>query len=124
MAFSDRLRTLRQDNKLTQEDLAEILDVSRQAVYKWESGKAYPTIDKILFLKDHFKISLDYLLGEEQDHMKQLSNKTLWQSFQEFYWNLSRHEQSAFITMAGFIAGIFLVTCGIIIGNALSVFMG
>ena len=48
MDFSEKLLTLRKSRDLTQEQLAERLDVSRQSVSKWESGQAVPELDKIV----------------------------------------------------------------------------
>lgn len=48
MAFGDRLAAVRRGNGLTQEQFAEQLQVSRQAVSKWESGRGYPEMEKIL----------------------------------------------------------------------------
>ena len=52
-------------NQLSQEELAEMLGVSRQAVSKWELGDGYPEIDKLLILSKKLNVSLDSLLGGE-----------------------------------------------------------
>jgi len=65
--FAFKLQELRKKHGLSQEALAEILDVSRQSVSKWESGKIYPEIDKIIFLSEYFNISVDELLKESSD---------------------------------------------------------
>ena len=62
MAFSDNLQHLRARESLTQEQLAERLDVSRQSVSKWESSLSFPEMDTILKLCDLFDVSLDTLL--------------------------------------------------------------
>ncbi len=62
MTFSDNLRTLRSNKRLTQEELAELLDVSRQAVSKWESGNGYPEMDTLIKLSELFDVSLDKLV--------------------------------------------------------------
>ena len=59
MNFSEKLFTLRKANNLTQEHLAEKLDVSRQSVSKWESGQATPELDKIIALSAVFNVSTD-----------------------------------------------------------------
>lgn len=63
MSFADNLQAARKKNGLTQEDLAEMLDVSRQAVSKWEQGDGYPEAEKLLVLSDKLDISLDELMG-------------------------------------------------------------
>ena len=50
MSFGENLQTIRKKNQLSQEGLAEILGVSRQAVSKWELGEGYPEVDKLLVL--------------------------------------------------------------------------
>lgn len=65
--FAVKLQELRKKHGLSQEALAEILDVSRQSVSKWESGKIYPEIDKIIFLSEYFNISVDELLKESSE---------------------------------------------------------
>lgn len=63
MVFAEKLKQIRKDRKLSQEDLAELLDVSRQAVSKWENGTGYPEVEKLLILSDKLNVSLDSLLG-------------------------------------------------------------
>lgn len=57
-----RLSELRIENHLTQEELAERLDVSRQAISKWESDKAIPNIEKLLKISELYGVSVDFLL--------------------------------------------------------------
>ncbi|MCL2580606.1 MAG: helix-turn-helix domain-containing protein [Oscillospiraceae bacterium] len=64
MKFSEKLQQLRREHGLSQEMLAERLDVSRQAVSKWESGQAYPEMDKLLSLCNIFNVSLDDLVRD------------------------------------------------------------
>ncbi len=65
MSFGENLQTIRRKNHLSQEGLAEMLGVSRQAVSKWELGEGYPEVDKLLLLSKNLNISLDSLLGGE-----------------------------------------------------------
>ena len=62
MSFPENLQRLRKANKLSQEALAEIMGVSRQAVAKWESGQSYPDINKLIILSSLLKISIDDLV--------------------------------------------------------------
>ena len=75
MSFAENLKQLRKEKQLSQEDLAEILDVSRQAVSKWEQGIGYPEVEKLLLLSSKLNISLDNLMGtkfkQEFDTQKQ-----------------------------------------------------
>lgn len=63
MLFAENLRTVRKDRNLTQEELADILNVSRQAVSKWESGEGYPETEKLILLSKELNVSIDYLLN-------------------------------------------------------------
>lgn len=65
MKFSEKLVNLRKQNKMSQEQLASMLDVSRQAVSKWESGTTYPEMDKLITMCKIFKCSLDDLTNDE-----------------------------------------------------------
>lgn len=62
MSFKENLQYLRGSRNMTQEQLAMLLGVSRQAISKWESGKAYPEMDKLLMLCDMFGVTLDDLV--------------------------------------------------------------
>ncbi len=50
MAFGERLQAARKRSGMTQEEFAEQLQVSRQAVSKWESGRGYPELEKLLYI--------------------------------------------------------------------------
>ncbi len=65
MSFGENLQKIRKKNQLSQEGLAEMLGVSRQAVSKWELGEGYPEVDKLLILSKKLNISIDSLLGGE-----------------------------------------------------------
>ena len=62
MNLSENLHFLRKRDKITQEELADRLGVSRQAVSKWETGEAFPETDKLIMLCDMFNVSLDELV--------------------------------------------------------------
>ena len=74
MNFSEKLITLRKANNLTQEQLAEKLDVSRQSISKWESGQATPELEKIVAMSAIFDVTTDYLLKSSE--IDDLSVKT------------------------------------------------
>ena len=65
MSFGENLQAIRKKNQLSQEGLAEMLGVSRQAVSKWELGEGYPEVEKLLILSKKLNVSLDSLFGEE-----------------------------------------------------------
>lgn len=68
--LSENLKKIRKDNNLSQEQLAEKLGVSRQAISKWESNQAYPEMDKILHLCKMFNINIDDLLNNDIREVK------------------------------------------------------
>ena len=65
MELSEKLYQLRKKSGLSQEKLAEQLDVSRQAISKWESGHSIPESDKLIAISKFFQVSLDYLVKDE-----------------------------------------------------------
>lgn len=65
MTFGEKLQKCRKEAGLSQEELAEQLDVSRQAVSKWERDSGYPETEKLIRMSRLFHVTLDYLLLEE-----------------------------------------------------------
>lgn len=65
MSISEKIQQLRKSNGLSQEQLAEKLNVSRQAISKWESGASFPDVEKIVLISELFKVSTDYLMKDE-----------------------------------------------------------
>lgn len=71
MDFGQKLKNLRIDNGLTQEQLAEKIFVTRTAISKWETGKGYPGIDSLKAISSLFHISIDELISEADIENKQ-----------------------------------------------------
>ncbi len=72
MEFRERLNQLRREKGLSQEQLAEMVGVTRQAVQKWEAGTSRPDMDNLVTLARYFGVSLDYLItGTESAQMNQ-----------------------------------------------------
>lgn len=67
MNMAEKLQLLRKSKGLSQEELADLLSVSRQAVGKWEAGRFYPDIDKLVLLSELYSISLDRLIKDTGD---------------------------------------------------------
>lgn len=65
MSFADNLKQVRKEKGLSQEELADIMNVSRQSVSKWELGESYPEVENLLLLSRRLNISLDSLLSAE-----------------------------------------------------------
>ena len=66
MEFHEKLQELRKQKGFTQEQLAELLFVSRTAISKWESGRGYPNIDSLKAIAKLFSVSIDDLLSGEE----------------------------------------------------------
>lgn len=66
MTLAEKILKLRTARGLSQGDLAEVLEVSRQSVSKWETGQSVPDLDKIIKLADLFGVTTDYLLRETE----------------------------------------------------------
>lgn len=66
MEFNEKLQELRKQKGLTQEELAELLYVSRTAISKWESGRGFPNIESLKAISKFFSVSLDKLLSGEE----------------------------------------------------------
>ena len=66
MEFNEKLQELRKQKGLTQEELAELLYVSRTAVSKWESGRGYPNIESLKAIAKLFSVTVDKLLSGDE----------------------------------------------------------
>ena len=72
MNFSEKLQLLRKNKGYTQGRLAEELNVSRQAVTKWEAGLVYPDIETIIQISDYMHVTVDYLVRNQECNTKPL----------------------------------------------------
>ena len=68
MTTGEKLQNLRKKSNYTQEELADVMNVSRQAISKWESDVAFPETEKLIALSKLYKCSIDYLLNNENDN--------------------------------------------------------
>lgn len=80
MTFAENLKMLRKQAGMSQEQLAEKLGVSRQAVTKWETGAGIPDIENIMAISMLFDISIDDLLSNERDSKKVVETEYLYES--------------------------------------------
>ena len=116
MAFGERLQEVRKRSGLTQEEFAEQLQVSRQSVSRWESGRGYPEMEKIIFICNRYGVTMDELFeeevptpGEPPEETPRLSARTLSSEIMSLYANLSPYNKSI---------GIMLLTVIAMIGPA------
>ena len=65
MSLGEKIKAMRQHASLSQEQLAEKLNVSRQAITKWETGKGIPDIANLIAISDEFDLSLDELIKDD-----------------------------------------------------------
>ena len=72
MNLDEKIKKIRKDNKMSQDDFAEILNVTRQTVSNWENKKNYPDIETLIKISDEFNISLDILLKENMVMVKEI----------------------------------------------------
>lgn len=76
MNFNEKLKTLRAQHKITQEELSQALGISRQAVARWESAQAFPDIQNLCELSRIFSVSIDYLVKNGECEKKLVHAKT------------------------------------------------
>ena len=89
MEFHEKLQELRKNRGLTQEELADVLDVSRAAISKWESGRGYPSIDSLKEISKYFSVSIDDLLsGEKLVSIAEKENKSNIQSMCDLFFGI------------------------------------
>lgn len=75
MNLCEKLQTLRKEKGMSQENLAEAIGVSRQAVSKWESGQSYPEISNLIALSELFKVSIDSLVKDVEESTNKDNNQ-------------------------------------------------
>ena len=139
--LSEKLYKLRKNSGLSQEQLAEKLNVSRQAISKWESGTAVPESEKLVTISNYFGVSVDYLLKDEEEKVNGTDNSVeektkmiagiiiciagivsmiIWGLLSIFRPEASNQmSESSMITIDG--NGIFLILCvvAIVVGAGL-----
>lgn len=120
MKLSDRIQYLRKSRGMSQEELAEKIGVSRQAVSKWESEQSMPDLDKVILLSDFFGVTTDYLLKGTEPELQEENKKTgraslgfvLICATLAGIWSLTanrfRYDECFFIILAGAVVGLGL----------------
>ncbi|MBQ7923811.1 MAG: helix-turn-helix transcriptional regulator [Clostridia bacterium] len=64
MRFCERLKELRIEKEISQQELGKLLNVSKMAVSHWEKGHSEPSISQLIILSNFFQVSVDYLVGK------------------------------------------------------------
>ena len=119
--LSENLKKIRKDHNLSQEQLSELLGVSRQAISKWESSAAYPEMDKVIQICNEFNLNIDDLLNKDirecknQEKQKNNINKYI-DDFLNFvtnsinmFFRMKFKSKIKFIIEEIFIFGILLI---------------
>lgn len=118
MNIADRIQYLRKQRGLSQEELADKMGVSRQAVSKWESEQSTPDLDKIIIMSDLFEVTTDYILKgiEPVSPTSKLNIKTLClglvlifstiAGIWSFTANRFRYDECLLIIVAGGVVGL------------------
>lgn len=105
MSFSENLQFIRAQAGVTQEQLAEQLDVSRQSVSKWEGGQSFPEMDTLLRICDLYGVNLDTLLRGSLEESR-VEDTARYDSF------MSRFARRMTLSISGIVAGVGL--CGVL----------
>lgn len=103
MTIGEKIAKARKENNYTQEQLADILSVSRQSISKWESNLAYPETDKLIRISELFHCSLDYLLKDsiESEDMNNRTFKEEENTYLRFQYRVSLQERKSEKTLWG-----------------------
>lgn len=97
MNMADRIQSLRKAKGMSQEELADKIGVSRQAVSKWESGQSTPDSEKIIIMSELFEVTTDYIL-KGIESVSATNKKTI----QSIYWG--------FVVIFAAVAGVWAFT--------------
>ncbi len=76
MNVGEKIKEWRKNEKLTQQELAEKLNVSNKTISSWETGRSYPDLQMIVEISDYFNVSLDFLLREDKKMITKLTFDT------------------------------------------------
>ena len=124
MNFASNLQKLRKKENMSQEALAERLDVTRQSVSKWESGASYPEMDKLIYICKIFNVDMDTLVNgdvlEEKTQEKEtvISTKDLLDKFNTLMKKIvCLFESMSFKEIIEFLVTVFLLILIILVGT-------
>ena len=132
MNIADRIQYLRKQNGYSQEELADKVGVSRQAVSKWESEQSTPDLEKIIVMSELFEVTTDYILKgiEPVSITNRKTIKTLYLGFVliftiiagiwSFAANRFNYDEILLITLAGDVVGLGIALIVQVIGGMIS----
>lgn len=121
MTIGTKIQTLRKQHGLSQEQLAETLGVSRQAVSKWEAEQSVPDIDKIILICDYFGVTTDYILRNEDLSCSQIAQSTNANENEEKKENTENKKKSTILLAVAVMLYILCIVPIILIQNTFGV---
>ncbi|AYE53892.1 helix-turn-helix domain-containing protein [Priestia megaterium] len=109
MRLGNQLQRLREAKNMSREELAQQINVSRQAVYKWENNKGYPDIQNLLRLSEIYETTIDELIKNDPTLQRKVDNNQ----------DESKELDDEEMLNPGFYIGIVIIFLGIFLGIAL-----
>ncbi|MBZ6489526.1 helix-turn-helix domain-containing protein [Priestia aryabhattai] len=109
MRLGNQLQRLREAKNMSREELAQQINVSRQAVYKWENNKGYPDIQNLLRLSEIYETTIDELIKNDPTLQRKIDNNQ----------DESKELDDEEMLNPGFYIGIVIIFLGIFLGIAL-----
>lgn len=119
MRLYEKITLFRKKNGLSQEELAEKIGVSRQAVSKWETGDALPEITKLKALAETFNVTVDFLLDDEKEEFSQQIDPQNFSALDRYVDKIDdcvdniSNKSGTFLKKYGWISGILLIILGL-----------
>ena len=127
MTLGEKIQELRRKNAMSQDVLAEKLEISRQAVSKWERDEAIPETDKIIRIAQLFRVSTDYLLMQESEQStvrEEATYQTRAQQNQTVSHTINTQRLERFIRRHGYKGGFVLAGIGMVMDLIALLFRG
>lgn len=125
MTFGQKLKAIHKEKEYSQEEMAGLLDVSRQAVSKWESDRGISKIDKLLQISNMFGVTLDYLLkSESQDESSQSGGYYVSRETIDEFLSYKRHRAKNIAIGVGLILVLIFLAAFPIISSFCSRYIG
>ncbi len=129
MNFNEKLIELRKSKNLSQDELGDHIQVSRQTISKWETGQSYPDFQRLVLLSDYFGLTLDALVKDIE--LEDVRNKNLTESqvtaiyddVQKAKSSLRKFKRTTYI-VCGVIAGIYGLFALLVLYINLSAYFG
>lgn len=121
MTLSEKIMELRKSKRLSQEQLAELLGVSRQSVSKWETGESLPELERLTGLSSIFEVSTDYLLKPSEINDLSIRTNKLEKNQQELAQQVNSKDKQHFRILSCVL--IYLIAFAIILLSPLLIVM-